>query len=102
MSLMQDSIYGFRKDASDPNEVIFVAKVLEQLEEEAELTNKVDQLNEKLDEIKLEIMDHYNDKIHEIGQFILEKIDATGEHVGVPRIESLSLFNRASALQSTQ
>lgn len=67
MSLMQDSIYGFKKDASDPNEIIFVAKVLEQLEEEAELNNKVDQLNEKLDEIKDDIMDHYNDKIHEIG-----------------------------------
>ena len=40
-------------------------------------------------------MDHYNDKIHEIGQFILDKIDATGEHVGVPRVESASLFNRS-------
>ena len=29
MSLMQDSIYGFKKDVSDPNEIIFVAKVLE-------------------------------------------------------------------------
>ena len=49
------------------------------------MTNKVDQLHEKLDEVKEEILDHYNDKIHEIGQFILDKIDATGEHVGIPK-----------------
>lgn len=58
---------------------------MEQIEEEVELTNKVDQLHEKLDEVKEEILDHYNDKIHEIGQFILDKIDATGEHVGIPK-----------------
>ena len=85
MSLMQDTVYGFKKIIPDPNELIFVAQVMEQIEEEVELTNKVDQLHEKLDEVKEEILDHYNDKIHEIGQFILDKIDATGEHVGIPK-----------------
>ena len=86
-----------------------MAKVMEGIEDEVELTNKVDQLHEKLDGIKEEIMDHYNDKIYEVGSHILDKIDATSEHVGLPPLPKmltraslqLSLPTRRSSLTNS-
>ena len=81
---------------------------MEGIEDEVEITNKVDQLHQKLDGIKEDIMDHYNDKIYEVGSYILDKIDATSEHVGLPPLPKmltkkslqLSLPTRRSSLSN--
>lgn len=50
---MQDSIFGYRKQSIQANELIFIAKVINSKEiEEAEVSSKIDLLDGKLDEIK--------------------------------------------------
>ena len=43
ISIMQDSIFGLRKFSIMPNELVFIAKVINSKEiEEAEVSNKID------------------------------------------------------------
>lgn len=76
MAVMQNSIFGIRGNDPDPNEFLFIAKVIgsEEMKTEDEVADQIQNLSDKVDIIKDEMKDHIKTIIDEMGETLADKL----------------------------
>ena len=77
MSIMMDSIFGLRKQQVDPNQLIFVAKVIHRdniQSGEDDVKDQIEDLRGEMQQLKKDLMEFTEEKLVSLAEALAEKL----------------------------
>ena len=101
---MQDTLLGFFKATANPNQLIFVAKVIssEEIQEE-DVTDQIEELSEKIDNTSNDLKDYIENKLELLANAILDKMpeseNSLRKSAAVEKLDQLKEQQKARKLQ---